>query len=463
MTRTSPGWSRPGGWRGRQREWGPRWVRLAPLVALALLLPAGVPPAARAQGKYSPEAEFSRDVLPSGLVVLVEQRPGSGLVALQVSLLAGARYEDPDTASAAQFMEQLLQDGTPTRPTRRDVQRAITSRGGDLSVSAGWETVQLSTEVASEDFPLALDVLSDMVLHSTFSRERFEAERELILQNLAEREDTPADFLYDVADATALGDPRLRYLPSGSPETVEALGYDALLGYRARQVVSGNVIVAIAGDTRRDDVLPQVQRAFATLPVGPRSTPRPLPQTQPPDLVERTAGSEQSNLAVAVRTPGAASPERAALVVLSAILGGGGQRLYQEIRDRRGLAYGTGTSLLQMRDAGVLLAVAGTEPPSTDVVADLLRTELARLRDEPPSADEVAQSISYIVDGQIVSLETNSARASDLARREALYGVAPPRAEFLRQIEAVRPEDVQAAARRYLVPERLITVELRPD
>lgn len=448
---------------GWQAEWGSPWVRLAPLVALALLLPASVPPSVGAQGKYSPEAEFSRDVLPGGLTVLVEQRPGSGLVALEVAILAGARFEDADTASAAQFLEQLLQDGTPTRPTRRDLQRAITSRGGDLSVSAGWELVRLSTEVASEDFALALDVLSDMVLRSTFSPEQFEAERVLILQNLAEREDTPADLLYDIAEATTLGDTRLRHLPSGSREGVEALGYDDLLRYRARQIVSGNVIVAIAGDVRRDDVLPQVQRVFDSLPVGLRHTPRALPSGPPPNLVERVAGSEQSNLAVAVRTPGATNPERAALVVLAAILGGGGQRLYEEIRDKRGLAYNTGTSFLQMGDAGVLLAMAGTEPRSAEQVAALLRAELQRLSDEPPTAEEVAQSIAYVVDGQIVSLETNSARARDLARREALYGVAPPRAQFLRQVQAVRPADVQAAARRYLAPERQLTVVLRPD
>jgi predicted Zn-dependent peptidase len=438
-------------------------VRLAPLMALALLWPAGVPPAAQAQGGGAGETEFSRDVLSSGLAVLVEERPGSGLVALEVAVLAGARYERAATAGAAQFMEQLLQDGTPTRPTRRDVQRAITSRGGDLSVSAGWDLVRLSTEVASEDFGLALDVLQDMLLQSTFSRERFELERDLILQNLAEREDTPADFLYDVAEATTLGDPQLRHLPSGSPEAVEALTYDNLLAFRGSQTIGGNTIVAIVGDVRRGEVVPLVQQAFAGLPAGARQRPQTLPDGQPSRLVERTGGSEQTNLAISIRTPEATSQERAALVVLSAILGGGAQRLYEEIRDKRGLAYGTGTTFLQMQDAGVLLAMAGTEPSSASQVADLLRGELGRLRDEPPTDDEVAQSIAYVVDGQIVGLETNSARARDLTRREALYGVAPPRAVFLRQIEAVRPADVQTAARRYLAPERLTTVVLRPE
>jgi zinc protease len=445
------------------RPSGAHWVRLAPLVALALLWPAGGAPAARAQGGGAGDAEFSRDVLPGGVVVLVEERPGSGLVALEVAVLAGARYERTASAGAAQFMEQLLQDGTPTRPTRRDLQRAITSRGGDLSVSAGWDLVRLTTGVASEDFALALDVLSDMLLRSTFSRERFEVERDLILQNLAEREDTPADYLADIVEATTLGDAEMRHLPSGSPEAVVALTYDDLLAYRASQTVGGNTIVAIAGDVRRGEVVPLVQQALVDLPAGARQRPTALPEGQPARRVERTAGSEQANLAVSVRTPGAMDNQRAALVVLSAILGGGGQRLYEEIRDRRGLAYGTGTSFLQMQDAGVLLATAGTEPGSAALVADLLRAELDRIRDEPPTDEEVAQSIAYVVDGQIVGLETNSARARDLTRREALYGVAPPRAQFLRQVEAVRSADVQAAAQRYLAPERLITVLLRPE
>ncbi|HLH25858.1 MAG TPA: pitrilysin family protein [Chloroflexota bacterium] len=434
------------------------------LLALALGLGVGPPPRVAAQaGLKGGAASFSRDVLPGGLTLLVEERPGSGLVAVNVGVLAGARYEPDDAAGAAQFMSQLFLDGTPSRPSRRDVLGAITSRGGDLNVDAGWELVSLSAEMASEDVDVALDVLADLLLNSAFARDRFEAERTLILQNLVERADNPARLFSDVAYATALGEPDLRHVPAGSPDTISSLAYDNLLRYRAAQVVGGNTIVAVAGDVRRDDVLPRVQRYFAALPPGPRQQPRPLPRVVPPPLVTRAAGSEQSNVAVAARTPGVESADRAALVVLSGLLGGGGQRLYTEIRDKRGLAYVAGASLLQMPDAGVLLAYAGTEPGNTDEVADLLRGEVERLVDEPASDDEVAHAISYFVDGQIVDLETDSARAGDLVRRESLYGTAPPREYFLEMIREVRPADVQAAARRYLTPDRLTTVILGPD
>jgi len=441
-----------------------RWLTCAALVVAGALgaSPPGPAPAA-AQAGTKGTAAFSRTVLPGGLILLVEERPGSGLVAVDVAVLAGARYETDDAASAAQFLEQLFLDGTPTRPTRRDVLGAITSRGGDLSVDAGWELLSLSAEMASEDLDVALDVLSDILLNSTFARDRFEAERELILQNLVEREDNPARLFADVAYATALGDPTLRHVPAGSPDTVRALTYESLLRYRARQVVGGNTIVTVAGDVQAADVLPRVQQAFAALPPGPRHQPRALPRGAPPPLVQRQAGSEQSNVAVAVRTPGIESADRAALVVLSGLLGGGGQRLYTEIRDKRGLAYVAGASLLQMPDAGVLLAYAGTEPTNTDEVAGLLRDQLERLATEPPTDDEVARAISYFVDGQIVDLETDGARAGDLARRESLYGVAPPREYFLNLIRAVRPADVQAAAQRYLAPDRITTVILGPD
>jgi predicted Zn-dependent peptidase len=357
----------------------------------------------------------------------------------------------------------MLQAGTPSRPTRRDVYRTITSRGGDLSVSAGWERVRLNAEVASEDFAVALELLADMLLRSTFARTRFEAERELILQDLAEREDTPGEFVYDVADATVLGDPRLRYLPSGSSQAARSLTYETLQVYRATHVTRGNTIIAVAGDVRRADVLPQIVEAFATLPVGPRSKPTPLSRRAAPTLVERTAGSEQANIAVAARTPGTTARDRAALVVLSGILGGGAQRLYQEIRDRRGLAYQVGARLRQMADAGVFLAHAGTDPSNAAQVAGLLRTELQRIRETPPTDEEVRRSIAFFVDGQIVDLETNGARATDLTYRETIYGEAPPREAFLQQLRAVRPADVQAAARRYLAPEALTTVLLRPE
>jgi predicted Zn-dependent peptidase len=428
-------------------------------------MPVGgaAPSPVAAQAGTKGAATFSRDVLPGGLAVLIEERPGSGLVAVDVAVMAGARYETDEAAGAAQFMEQLFMDGTPSLPSRRDVLRAITSRGGDLGVDAGWETVSLSAEMASEDVDVALDVLADMLLHSTFSRDRFEAERDLILQNLVEREDHPSALFSDVAYGTALGDPALRHVPAGSTATISALSYEDLLRYRTARVTAGNTLIAIAGDVRRADVLPRVQQAFAGLPAGPRQAPRALPRTSPPPFVTRTAGSEQSNVAVSARTPGVESADRAALVVLSGILGGGGQRLYTEIRDKRGLAYVAGASLLQMPDAGVLLVYAGTEPSNTEEVAGLLRDELLRLRDEPASDDEVARAIAYFVDGQVVDLETDSARAGDLARRESLYGVAPPREYFLNLIRGVRAADVQRVAQRYLTPDNLTTVILGPE
>jgi predicted Zn-dependent peptidase len=434
------------------------------LFSLAILLGTLAPGlvAAQAGGKGG-AATFTRHVLPGGLTVLIEERPGNGLVAVTVAVLAGARYETEEAAGAAPFLEELFLDGTPTLPTRRDVLRAITSRGGDLSVDAGWELVSLSAEMASEDLDVAVDVLADMLLNSTFAPDRFEAEREIILQNLIEREDNPARVFSDVAFGTALGDPGLRHVPAGSLATARALGYENLLRYRASRVVAGNTIVTVVGDVRAADVLARVQRAFAALPPGPRQQPRPLPRIVPPSLVEREAGSEQSNVAVAVRTPGVESADRAALVVLSGMLGGGGQRLYTEIRDKRGLAYAAGASLLQMPDAGVLLAYAGTDPLNTDEVAGLLRGELDRLARERATDEEVARAIAYFVDGQIVDLETDSARAGDLARRESLYGVAPPREYFLNLIRGVRAADVQAVARRYLTPDRVTTVILGPE
>ncbi|MBX5492117.1 MAG: insulinase family protein, partial [Chloroflexi bacterium] len=212
-------------------------------------------------------------MLPGGLAVLVEERPGTGLVALEFAVLAGARYESADTAGAAAFLEQLLQEGTPTRPTRRDVFRSITARGGDLTITSGWERVRLAAEVASEDFDLALDVLADVLLHSRFAPERMEAARERILANIAEREDSPAQYLSDLAIATALGDPELRHLPSGSREGVQALSHEQLLRYRDAHFVTGNVVVAVAGDVRREEVVPKIAAALAELPQGPRRPP----------------------------------------------------------------------------------------------------------------------------------------------------------------------------------------------
>jgi predicted Zn-dependent peptidase len=432
------------------------------LTLLAALAPFAAPAHSAQPAPPSEPAEFSRDVLPGGLAVLVEERPGTGLVALEIAVLAGARYETAEMAGAAAFLEQMLQEGTPSRPTRRDVYRSITARGGDLTIASGWERVRLAAEVASEDFDIALDVLADLLLRSHFAPDRMEPVRERILAIIAEREDSPAQYLGDVTIATVLGDPELRHLPSGSRAGVRALSHEQLLRYRDTHFVAGNVIVAVAGDVRRAEVVPKIAAALAPLPPGPRRAPLALPPAPTATRIERPAGSEQANVAVAARGPGVQAADRAALVVLSGVLGGGGQRLYTEIRDRRGLAYAVGASLLQMADVSVLFASAGTEPPNAAEVSSLLLAELQKLRDAPPSEEEVARAIAYFVDGQVVDLETVSARANELTRREALYGVAPPREQFRAQLRAVRPADVQAAAQRYLAPERLLTVVLRP-
>ena len=446
-----------GGWRPA------RW--LLALLAVAIAVPMSAPPGstnAQVKGGLA-GAPFTRDVLPGGLVVLIEERPGSGLVAMEVAVLAGARYERDATAGAAPFMERLLAAGTPTRPSRRDVLRAITSRGGDVGVSVGWERLRLTAETAAEDFDVALDLLSDMLLNSLFSRDRFEAERELILQDLAERRDNPSSYFGDVLYATVLGDPELRHLPAGSPEAVAGLTHDALLRFRADHVVRGNTVIGVAGDVSRAEILPKIAQAFAALPPGPRQRPRPVPTAAPPRQVSLALGSEQANIGVGVRAPSATAGERPALAIAVSLLGAGGQRLYQEIRDRRGLAYATGAGMLQMGDLGVLSASAGTDPANTAEVLGLLHAELARLREAPPSDEEVARAIAYYVNGQAVDLETNSARAGDLTYRETLYGTAPPRDYFIGLLRGVRPADVYAVAQRYLTPDRLITVVLGPE
>ncbi|MCC7367799.1 MAG: insulinase family protein [Chloroflexi bacterium] len=433
-----------------------RSMRLIASCALIAAVAAG--PSPREAGAATAAVS---SVLPNGITVVSRQRTGSQVLAIDVAVRAGARYETAQTASATRFLESALVLGTERWPTRDALSRALTSRGGDLAVSAGREIVEVAVTAGQDDADLALDVLHEVLLRSRFDPDDLERERAVILQQVQEHEDEPEDRATDTFFQTIFGDHPLSHLPAGTSEAVEELTVEQLQGYWRERLVGPNVLISVVSGMSPDEVTARLAAALADLPAGP------VPAVNYGDVqvvlaqtVDLPLGTDQSHIFVGAQIPGVATEDRAPLRVLNAVLGRSSGRLFTEIRDRRGLAYSTYSAVTQYVDGGLFYVYAGTRPGSADAVLDLVKAELKRVREEPISPTELQNAIGGEIGSRTIAMETSANEALYTAR-DTMFGI-PSRELQAQAIRAVTAADVQRVARTYLDPERLVVVMTRP-
>jgi predicted Zn-dependent peptidase len=429
-----------------------RPIHLVASCALAAIVAAG--PTPRGAGAATP---ITSAVLPNGVTIVARERPSSQVFAIDIAVRAGARYESAESASAARFLESALLLGTDRWPTRDALVRSIAGRGGDLSVTAGREIVEVSATVGLPDAELALEVLEEVLLRSQFDPETIEREREVILQQVQEREDEPDDRAIDVLYQTVFAGHPLSSLPYGTSAGVEALTVEQLKSYWHERLVGPNVLVAVVSGLPHDEVVARLGRALGDIPSGPvpslNYTEIPQPTAR---AIELELGTEQSHVFIGAPVPGVATEDRAPLRVLNAVLGRSSGRLFSEIRDRRGLAYSAYSSVSQFVDGGIFLVYAGTKPSTADAVLDLLKSELQRIREQPIDAIELQNAIGGEIGSRTIGVETSRNEALYMAR-DTMFGV-PPREIQAAQTRAVTVADVQRVARRYLDPARFSVI-----
>jgi zinc protease len=434
-----------------------RPTRLLASCALVAAVAAG--PATREAGAATPTIS---SVLPNGVTVISRQRVGSQVLAIDLAVRAGARYESAETASATRFLESALLLGTERWPSRDALSRVITARGGEFSVTAGREIVEVAVTVGQDDTDIALDVLAEVLLRSQFNPDDIEREREVILQQVQEHEDEPEDRATDVLFQTIFAGHPLSNLPYGTSAAVESLTVDQVRGYWRERLVGPNVLVSVVSGMPHEEIAGKLAVALAEVPAGPVP---PVNYRDIMDAPQRTVelplGTDQSHIFVGAAIPGVTSADRAPLRVLNAVLGRSSGRLFTEIRDRRGLAYSTYSSLAQYVDGGLFYVYVGTRPGSADTVLELVRAELQRVRDEPITDQELRNAIGGEIGARALAVETSANEALYMAR-DTMFGV-PPRELQAMATRAVTAADVQRVARQYLSPDRLSVVMTRPS
>ncbi len=386
---------------------------------------------------------LQRDTLPNGLRIVTENISYVQSVALGIWVGVGARDEPDDVRGISHVIEHMLFKGTPTR-TAQQIADEIDSVGGDINAFTSKENTCYYIRILSEYVPLALDVLSDMFLNSSLDGEEMAREQNVILEEIKRRDDEPDDLVHDVFTEALWPSHVLGKSIIGTPETVAALTPQSLRDYMGRRYTPDTIVIAAAGNLVHEQIVAMVADRFGDL-TGSKSEwrePDSLPIALPNQAyIEKPI--EQVNLVLGTRGYSLLSDDKYALSVLDNVLGGSmSSRLFQEIREKRGLAYSVGSFSQSFREGGYFAVYAGTGPATAQQVIDLSIAEFTRVRQENISAKELDRAKNQFRGSLVMSQESMNSRMTRLGRNELTYDRVIPTEETMSKITAVSLDDI---------------------
>jgi predicted Zn-dependent peptidase len=387
----------------------------------------------------------TREVLDTGLRLITETMPHVRSVSLGVWLTRGSRHESVDRSGIAHFVEHMLFKGTGTR-SAEDIAQAIDSIGGQLDAFTAKEYASYYIKVLDEHLPTAVDLLSDIVMNPNFASEDLDKEKKVILEEIKMVEDTPDDLVHELFtqhfwEGHALGRPIL-----GSKETVETFTAEILRHYFRTSYVAPNLIVSAAGNVEHARVRDLIARAFDKLP----STRAPFQDETPrvmPQVIVRSKELEQSHVCLGTNSYPQNHPDRYVSYIMNTVLGGSmSSRLFQNVREKRGLAYAVFSGLSAYRDAGNITIYAGCANEAVPEVVDLCVEELRGMKQAPVPDAELRRAKDHLKGSLMLSLENTASRMSHLARQEIYFERHFGLDETLAGVERVTAADVTRVA-----------------
>jgi predicted Zn-dependent peptidase len=398
-----------------------------------------------------------RSELPGGLRVLTETVPGVRSVSIGIWIGIGSRDEAPEQAGAAHYLEHLLFKGTQRR-SAAEIAEEFDAVGGDLNAFTAKEHTCYYAHVLDTDLPLAIDVLADVVTDATMRPSDVEVERSVVLEEIAMRDDDPEDLLGELADEALFGGHPLGRPVIGSEESIRGMRRATLHAFWRGEYTTPRMIVAAAGNLVHDEVVELVgaalaaagARAGAASPAGPRH-PEVAELTRGPRLVLRPEDTEQAHVLLSVPGVSRHDPRRTALSVLNTALGGGpSSRLFQQVREQRGLAYSVYSASVSYADAGALSVYAGCAPERLDEAVTVINSVLREVANGGLTPAEVVRAQGNLRGGLVLGLEDTPSRMNRIGRSELDYGRQRTITESLDRIAGVTPEQVAEVARELL-------------
>lgn len=395
--------------------------------------------------------------LENGLTVLTDSMPAVRSATVGIWVRRGSRHEQAELNGICHFIEHAVFKGTHKR-TALDIAVESDRLGGHFDAFTSHEVTGFTMKVRHTALAQAFDLLSDMIANPRFDEEDLEREQRVIIEEMKMVEDTPDEYLMELFSAAYFPNHSLGRPIEGTEQTVSSFNQAKTFEFHKNEYVPKNLIVAAAGNVKHEELLELARKAFSenTQQNDPAFSKADLPQAAAPILLERKEGLEQAHLIIAAPWHSATSEERYAASLLANVLGGGtSSRLWQAIREERGLAYAIGAGGITFDDTGIFNIYAGTSPEQLDEVLDLSLEEIRRVVRESIPEDELQLAKDQTVSSILLSLESSSVRAGALVRCEMLHGRFITPDELIEKIEAVTPDGLQSIAQEYFTTEKM--------
>jgi predicted Zn-dependent peptidase len=401
------------------------------------------------------ERNLRRTVLPNGLIILTERMEHLRSVAMGVWVKSGSRCEPAEINGISHFVEHMLFKGTRSR-TAQLIAREMDSIGGNLDAFTGKETICFNVKSLSDHVPIALDVLADLVLNPTFASPDIERERGVILEEIKIDEDNPDVLVHELFTQNFWKDHPLGKPILGTTDTVGKLDQQKLFEYHNGRFRGGNMVFSAAGCLDHDHFVDAVAKKFNDLPGGEAVHEEQTPLASARILLQNKKALEQVQLCLGVPAPPITDDNRYATLILNTVLGGGmSSRLFQTIREERGLAYSIYSDLSPYSDTGSLCVYAGTSAGKALDVVDLVLAEFSSLKQNLLGDEELTRAKDQLKGNILMGLESSNSRMANLARQEMYFHQFFTADEIIARIDAVDALQVQAMAQRLFDPDRI--------
>jgi predicted Zn-dependent peptidase len=403
---------------------------------------------------------IKKNVLPNGLIVLTEEMKQIRSVSIGIWIKSGSRHEEAELNGISHFVEHMVFKGTRTR-SAQDIARQMDSIGGNMDAFTGKETVCFNAKVLDEHLPIAMDVLSDIVLNPIFESKDITREKGVILEEIKMDEDNPDYLVHEIFTQSFWKDHPLGKPILGTKETVRKFDQDAVMGFYRKQFTPGNMVISAAGSLNHEQFVRVVKEKFEHL-VPQKNGLHMVPPKVVTRIVTRNKKSlEQVQICLGVPSPHISHEKRYVSYILNTLLGGGmSSRLFQKIREEQGLVYSIYSDLNPYRDTGCMLVYAGTSRETAPDVVRSIVNEFRLLKNDRINDEELRRVKDQLKGSLMLSLESSSARMSNLARQEMYFDKFFDLDEIIERVEAVTCEELREMATEIFKPESIAVTVL---
>jgi predicted Zn-dependent peptidase len=405
---------------------------------------------------------ISTTVLDNGIRVVTETMPHVRSVSVGLWIDSGSRREIGDENGISHFIEHMVFKGTSTR-SAEDIARSVDSLGGHLDAFTGKELVSFNTKVLDDHLPIAFEVLADMVLRPAFREDDIDKEKGVILEELKMEADNPEYLVHETFSSNFWKDHPLGKPILGTKDTIKGFHRGMIDSFYRSVYTPSSILITAAGNLTHQNLVELAAREFASLSPGLARPPSNPPAPHARIILRDKRALEQAHLMLGVPAYPVAHERRFAAYVLNTALGGSmSSRLFQNIREKRGLVYAVFSEISAYRDSGVLGVYAGTSAPSLPEVVRLILDEFRRLKQELLDPEELERNKNHMKGSVMLGLESTSSRMSNLARQQLYFDRFATLDEILAGIDEVTAEAVQEVAREFFRPETIALTVLGP-